>query len=351
MPAIRLPAIPAGDLAVEERSEQVAQIRHYYAELARLDTVAFRIRVANREFCKRVTPQIGLYAAAVPSLPSKYRSFANEALNVGWTKATAIVVVPGSPAANAGIVPGDKILTFGGVAVPAKRTPGWIGGYLAEHHADPVPVTLRRDGEERTVTVDPVMACSIPIDLVSADAVNAFTTGERIVISSAIVDLAKTDAQLAVIVGHELAYVNLGQTRQRRMDTWLGTAGGMVIDGGFMLGGMFTDGAFTRHFTKAGARAYSVEFEREADYVGAYYAARAGYDVSGAEQIWRAIGLAHPDSIHLGTRHPTAPARFIQMREVAAEIAEKKRLHLPLVPDMKSGPAPSLPAVSPQTIY
>jgi len=33
--------------------------------------------------------------------------------------------------------------------------------------------------------------------------------------------------------------------------------------------------------------AFSVGFEREADYGGAYYAARAGYEVAGAEEFWR----------------------------------------------------------------
>jgi predicted Zn-dependent protease len=32
---------------------------------------------------------------------------------------------------------------------------------------------------------------------------------------------------------------------------------------------------------RIGARALSVVFEREADYVGAYYTTRAGYDISG----------------------------------------------------------------------
>ena len=81
--------------------------------------------------------------------------------------------------------------------------------------------------------------------------------------------------------------------------------------------------------------AFSVEFEREADYVGAYYAARAGYDITGSENIWRAMSLESPKSIQLARTHPTSPARFVQMRQTVAEIADKERRHLPLVPTMK----------------
>ena len=202
------------------------------------------------------------------------------------------------------------------------------------------------DGVERMVTVSPVIACAIPIRYVTSDEVNAFTDGDKIIVLSAIVALAKTDDQLAVVIGHELAHANLGHVRKRQQNALLGALGGALVDGGFLLGGIYTRGTFTRHFGRAGALAYSVEFEREADYVGAYYAARAGYDVNGAAEVWRAMGQGHPRTIRFATDHPTSPARFIQMREVAAEIADKERRHLPLIPELKpatalSGPAPA----------
>ena len=60
---------------------------------------------------------------------------------------------------------------------------------------------------------------------------------------------------------------------------------------------------FPGNSTQAGARAFSVAFEREADYVGAYYAARAGYELTGSEEIWRTFSLENPDSIRLTTDH------------------------------------------------
>jgi hypothetical protein len=282
----------------------------------------------------------------VRSLPRKYRSFASQALNVSWTKPTVIAVADTSPAATAGIRRGHQVLRLNGKRVPATRTQNWIDAYLAGNGTTPVKADLVRDGAETTVTVSPAIACAILIRYVTGDKVNAYTTGDKIIVLSAIVAQAKTDDQLAVVIGHELAHANLGHVRKRELNTLVGQIGGALVDGGFLLGGIYTRGTFTRHFGRAGALAYSVEFEREADYVGAYYAARAGYDVNGAAAFWRAMGQSHPRTIRFATDHPTSPARFIQMREVAAEIADKERRHLPLIPELKpatalSGPAPA----------
>ena len=84
-------------------------MREYYTQLARADAVAFRLRVANREFCENVGAQVGMFVATVQSLPRKYHSYANEALSLSWTHPTVISVVEGSPAAYAGIKVGDRV--------------------------------------------------------------------------------------------------------------------------------------------------------------------------------------------------------------------------------------------------
>jgi Zn-dependent protease with chaperone function len=342
IPVARLPDLPADAVEAEHRLEQIAELREYYTQLARVDTVAFRIRVANREFCENAGAQAGMYVATVQSLPRKYRSYANEALNLSWTHPTVISVVANSPAASAGIKIGDQIQFLDQDPVPATSAGGFVAAYLRSRGEQPVRVALKRDGAEQAVTMTPVLACAIPINYVPDDSVNAQTDGEKITINSGIVKAAHTDAQLANVIGHELAHANLGHHEKKGINMVLGMAGGLAIDTGFALGGIYTDGTFARHLGEAGLMAYSVEFEREADYVGAYYTARAGYDLAGTEEFWREVGIAHPNAIRFAKTHPTTPVRFIQMREVAAEIAEKKRRHLPLLPELKFPPEPAV---------
>jgi predicted Zn-dependent protease len=228
------------------------------------------------------------------------------------------------------------VTALNGELIALYGTANWMARWLARNGTKPVRVDLRRDGVHQTVIVTPVMGCSIPIRLVTKEEINAHTDGETVTIFTGIVHLAKTDAQLASVIGHEMAHANLGHIEKGQFNAFLGAVGGAAIDAGFLLGGVSTGGAFGKAFQKAGARAFSVDFEREADYVGAYYVARAGYDLAGVEQFWYAAGQADPDSIRFATTHPTAPARFVQMQKVAAEIAEKRRRGVPLEPELKT---------------
>jgi predicted Zn-dependent protease len=251
-----------------------------------------------------------------------------------------------SPAAAAGIKSGDHLLTLNNEPVPRYGTAGWIGGFVRDNGNRTIQVLVRRDGVDEMHTVTPVKACAIPIELATDSTPNAFTTDDGIVVYSSMLRLARTDAQLALIVGHELAHANLGHLDKQRVNTVIGWAGGAALDAGIMLGGISTGGAFIRQFTRAGAQAFSVAFEREADYVGAYYAARAGYDLAGAEDIWRAMSLETPDSIRIGRDHPITPVRFVQMQKAAAEIADKQRHHAPLIPEFKVIQTETEPAMS-----
>ena len=336
-PVSKLPPLPSADVEAELRKQQVDQIRDYFAQLRRLDNVVFRIRVANHDDCKdQAWAQIGLHAGTVASLPRKYRSFSHEALSVSWTQATVLTVADTSPAAAAGIKPGDHLLTFNNQPVPRYATDRWIANFVRSNGTQPIEILVRRDGTDTMLSVTPVKACAIPTELVSESSVDAFMDGEKIVIYSSILRVARTDAQLALVVGHELAHADLGHLNKQLVNTVIGWAGGTAIDTGILLGGISTGGAFGKQFTRAGAQAFSVAFEREADYVGAYYAARAGYDLAGAEEVWRAMSLELPDSIRITTTHPVTPVRFVQMQKAAAEIADKQRRNIPLVPELKT---------------
>lgn len=120
--ALQAAATAAGQVEAEQRKQQTDQLRDYFALLTRLDNVAFRLRVANRDDCKNWTwAQIGLNAGTVPSLPRKYRSFSHEALSVSWTRATVLSVAERSPAAAGGIKIGDQLLTVNNEPVPPHR--------------------------------------------------------------------------------------------------------------------------------------------------------------------------------------------------------------------------------------
>jgi beta-barrel assembly-enhancing protease len=227
--------------------------------------------------------------------------------------------------------------------VPGSGTRGWIARFVRNNGDRPIRVLIRRDGVEDIRMVSPVLVCSIPVHLTTDPVPNAFTTGEKIVIHSSLLRIARTDAQLALVVGHELAHVTLGHLEKKITNEFIGHASGMIIDRVLLGATVWTDGLFTRELGRAGRLAFSVDFEREADYVGAYYAARAGYDLVGAEEFWRTYSLEIPDAIRAGMTHPVTPVRFVQLQKVVAEIADKRRRNVQLIPELKVADADTVP--------
>jgi Zn-dependent protease with chaperone function len=348
-PSTNIPNSSKDDIAAERRRQEIAQLQDYYSQLHRLDTVAYHIVTANREFCKQwLIAQIGLLAATPQSMPSKYRKFSAEALGLRWVRPTVISIADGGPAALAGIVDKDELVSFNGEPIPVTATLRWINAFLEDNGERPITVVLMRDNELKTFTINPVIGCAIPIVLETNPVPNAFTDYKKIVIQTGILRVLRTNSDLAVVVGHELAHVTMSHYQKKSLNGFLGEASGALVDGGFLLGGIYTGGAFSNYLHRAGLNAFSVGFELEADYVGAYYATRAGYDISGAEEVWRAMSLENPSSIGLATTHPTTPLRYLQMRKTIEEIADKKRRNLPLVPEMKAAKIDAVPASAPQ---
>ena len=93
------------------------------------------------------------------------------------------------------------------------------------------------------------------------------------------------------------------------------------------------------NFSKSGAQMamapYSADFEREADYVGLYIMARAGYNIDKAPDVWRMMSAANPEAIYVTSTHPNNPARTIAMTKTVAEIHAKQRSGQPLIPNIQ----------------
>ncbi len=94
-----------------------------------------------------------------------------------------------------------------------------------------------------------------------------------------------------------------------------------------------TDTSATAEFMEAAAEAYSQDFEREADYVGAYIVARAGYPLAGVPGVWRKFASISPSAISYASTHPTTAERFVRLNEIIQEIEAKIRAGEELLPE------------------
>jgi predicted Zn-dependent protease len=81
---------------------------------------------------------------------------------------------------------------------------------------------------------------------------------------------------------------------------------------------------------------YSQEFETEADYVGMYYLAQAGYRLDTVETFWRRMAAEDPKQIRMGFSHPSTASRFVGIQATRQEITAKAATGVELKPTLKA---------------
>lgn len=164
---------------------------------------------------------------------------------------------------------------------------------------------------------------------------NAYADGTGVFVSPAMVRFAANDSDLAFIIAHEFAHNIMSHVNSKQQNAMIGTLLGVAADMVAASQGYDSQGQFGQMGMGIGANAYSPAFETEADYIGLYLLARAGYEYRNAPHFWRQMSVQNPDAIYTGRTHPSNSARFVNMNKTIAEIDAKKAQNLPLLPAFK----------------
>jgi peptidase M48-like protein/PDZ domain-containing protein len=185
----------------------------------RVGTVAYRLALAGAALCPERYPLTGLLFHHLAEYQPRDRALMEA--RYGLDRGPGVLtVIAGSPAARAGLVAGDVLLAVDGrplpsgasVAAEPKRAK-WRK--LAEASEDGIESALRRgpaqlrvlrDGRELDVRLGSIPACLGRVRLARSSQVNAFATGRSVVMTLAMLDFLKSDDELAVVLGHELAH-------------------------------------------------------------------------------------------------------------------------------------------------
>lgn len=178
--------------------------------------------------------------------------------------------------------------------------------------------------------------CVYEFKLIDKKEINAFADGETIYVTTGMMNFAKTDNDLAIVLGHEYAHNMMEHIGDLRFNMLAGAVIGSLFDGMFAAHGVDSQGRFSEAGAKAGLLSYSKEYEAEADYVGLYVATLGGFNIKDAPNFWRRMAVREPDSIYIGTTHPTTPERFLTIEKTIAEINDKKKRGAKLLPDVKT---------------
>ncbi len=159
------------------------------------------------------------------------------------------------------------------------------------------------------------------VNVIESEQLNAWCMpGGKIAFYSGIIEqLQLTDAEIAAIMGHEIAHALREHSRERSSEQALT---GLVIGAGAVAigaGSAAVDMTQMAYQTVFGLR-HSRAHETEADRVGIELSARAGYDPQAAVTLWQKMGAASggksgPEFL---STHPSPDTRVKDLRKYGA---------------------------------
>ncbi|MEO1656306.1 MAG: M48 family metallopeptidase [Pseudomonadota bacterium] len=170
------------------------------------------------------------------------------------------------------------------------------------------------------------------------DDLNAFAMpGNRIGMFTGIMDIMANDAQLAAVVGHEVAHVLYRHSAERYSQNVLASVGVIGATVALGAGCNSRDTACQDRSSTAGQALgtgalfgallpYSRKHELEADVGGLRYMQRAGYDVCESLRFWETMTRAsagQPRPAEFASTHPASETRIRTLRQEAARLGRR----------------------------
>lgn len=272
------------------------------ARSLRLASVSHRLLTSNAPLCTERQPGHGMVLLAIDQFAPADRGAVAARFGAGAAMVVE-TVVPGSPAARAGVLPGDTLLRVNAISVPpidrlhlssSTRTRDALADAIAAEPADAaLDIAVLRNGARQQLRLAALASCRSEVELVDGDAGATGADGHTAQLGDALLERLDDDA-LAVVLAHELSH-NILHHRAR------------LAAAGVRRGIAAQFGRNARLLRAA---------EAEADRLSVHLLRNAGYDPALAVGFWRGQGRALG-----GMRGPTHPAPDARARQIAAEIA------------------------------
>ena len=334
-PTARLPDINSAQVKEQEERQKKLSYSNFTREFQRTDNITFNINSSNQDICEKTDFDLGFKVSNSFAVGEKEAPFYPTELNLG-SQLSVVSVSKNSNAFKTGILIGDKVNSINNELLETGKN--GLNDYqkkITKLKDQLVKIEIYRNGVKKNFEYMLNKVCGFPLVFTRDQIINAFADGKNTYITQGIAEYSRDDNELALVIGHELAHNNRKHIEAKTTNAILGSIVGLTLDLLIIASGGYSNGEYTDMLSKIGAQAYSVEFEQEADYAGLYYAKRAGYDISEANEFWTRMGAKNPSSIAHNSTHPATAARFVALRSTVTEINNKIKNGEPLIPNEK----------------
>ncbi len=318
------PIVDGGVVNEEQKRQQELVLKDYIDRMSRVDRVSFPLLTRNLNVCESYNFLSGMLILDRSEVYSIYREAAKVIMGID-DKPRIVSVRAGSPAAKAGLQVGDIVL-----AVQNDKVSSASSANRKLRNTRIPKVQVERAGQALEVELSQDRACDYPVIIWEEPTINAYATGSKILVTSGMIKFCKTDDELALVLGHEMAHNHMSHISSKMTN---GLLMSFLIDGPIIA----LTGVNPGIGRAMGENMYSQGFETEADYVGLYNTARAGYDINGVADLWRRMAVEHPGAIYTASTHPTTANRFVVLEAAVKEIKAKRAAGQALEPNMQPG--------------
>lgn len=228
-----------------------------------------------------------------------------------------IFVLENTPAFDAGLKPGDLIL-----AIDKKDMVHYGPGFENSlKSGQTILLTVLRNHERLDLPLRvEQMPVGVNFTVVDDQSVNASAGTNQIFVTYGLLNFAKTDDEIAAVIGHELGHLSRGHVNRM--------TGGNVVSFIAAIGLGVTAEVFAPGTGNAVMRgvggvgnvfkaSFSRDLEREADYFGVKYVYDAGYDPKACVTVHERFAIEIPASMTKAffSTHPSSPERKVRIEK------------------------------------
>lgn len=319
---------PTAPVAPMVSTAEEQALRSLVSQQDRLYRVAGPLLVGNPELCRsNARNLLGFTAKNKYSYSSEFTNAAQYSLGLD-ERLQVTGVLQGSGAARAGVQRGDTLVAVEDQPLPqgenAERQAAALLAPLVAGRSN-VKLTVMRNGANLSMNVPLTYACAFGIELGNTDIVNAYSDGHRVLITRGMMNVARSDDELAYVMAKEMAHNALGHAARQKTSA---TIGGIIDN----LVRIHPD--MSTMVGTAGVRPMPPDLDIAADKLSLYMLARAGYNIDNAPSFWQRVASQYPATVLNGytALHPATAQRIPAIERTVAEIRSKKNGNKALLP-------------------